>query len=255
MFFVLSKTLHYLTSPIVVIGICLLIALCWPSKKIKKRFFILGIILFFFFGNDFISNWAIRKWEIAPTPFNEINKTYRVGIVLTGVTVNEPELDDRVFFAKGADRVAHAVQLYKLGIIEKVMISGGTGKLINPGQGEAVLLQQAFMYMGVPEWRTIMETDSRNTYESAREVRQILEGLYQPEECLLITSAFHMRRARGSFEKAGWQTDTYSVDVYSQKTNYQFDTLFIPSSDAFIRWQKIGKEMTGIIAYKLAGYI
>jgi len=255
MFLVLSKILQHLTSPIVIIGICLLVAAFWPSKKIKKRFFILSIALFFFFGNEFISNWAIKKLEIAPTPFEDINKKYRVGIVLTGITVHEPELEDRVFFAKGADRVAHAVQLYEMGVIEKIMISGGTGKLLNPGSGEAPLLLQAFLYMGVPEWRIIMETESRNTYESAQEVKNILEGLFIPEECLLITSAFHMRRARACFEKAGWKTDTYSVDVYSQKTSYEFDTLFIPNLSAFQRWQKINKELTGMLAYKVAGYI
>ncbi len=197
----------------------------------------------------------MKGWEVTPTPINQVQKKYRVGIVLTGVTVMEPEIDDRVFFSKGADRVAHAVQLYKLGIIEKILISGGTGKLVNPGQGEAMQLLQAFMYMGVPEWSILIESDSRNTHESAVEVRAILDGLYLPEECLLITSAFHMRRASACFKKIDWDIDTYSVDVYTEKTNYDFDTLFIPKLEALERWHKLSKEWTGMLAYKLAGYI
>ena len=197
----------------------------------------------------------MKGWEVTPTPINQVQKKYRVGIVLTGVTVMEPEIDDRVFFSKGADRVAHAVQLYKLGIIEKILISGGTGKLLNPGQGEAMQLLQAFMYMGVPEWSILIESDSRNTNESAVEVRAILDGLYRPEECLLITSAFHMRRASACFKKIDWDIDTYSVDVYTEKTNYDFDTLFIPKLEALERWHKLSKEWTGMLAYKLAGYI
>ncbi|HMP99988.1 MAG TPA: YdcF family protein, partial [Cyclobacteriaceae bacterium] len=199
---------------------------------------------------------VMRAWEIKPVTLEEMKyKQYRVGIVLTGVTAIEPELDDRVFFARGADRVAHAVQLYKLGVIQKILISGGTGKLLNPEEGEAMKLLQAFIYMGVPEWAILIESESRNTHESALASKEIIEGTFKPEDCLLITSAFHMRRARACFHKIGWPIDTYSVDVYSSRTNYNFDTLFIPKIDALIRWHKLSKECTGMLAYKIAGYI
>lgn len=242
--------------PFVLIVLSLLASVFWPNKKWKKRFFWIGLSMLLFFSNDFISNEVLKAWELKPTPLNEIkNKQYKLGIVVTGVAMDEQELTDRVFFAKGADRVTHTVQLYKMGIIESVLISGGTGRLLNPDEGEAKKLYDVFLFMGVSEASILIEPDSRNTHESAKAVKELIEGNYKPDDCLLITSAFHMRRSRACFKKAGLEVDTFSVDVYTHQRNFAFDTLFIPKLHALERWHKLSKEWTGMLAYKIVGYI
>ncbi|OOY22024.1 hypothetical protein BMI86_05720 [Thioclava sp. DLFJ5-1] len=54
-----------------------------------------------------------------------------------------------------------------------------------------------------PQTRLLLETRSRNTCENAR----FSHDLAQPKPSktwVLITSAFHMRRAMASFKRAGW---------------------------------------------------
>ena len=137
MFFFLSKTLSYITMPLVIVCVCLITALICRNKNLKKKLFRLSAILLLFFSNDFIANEVTLWWEIPPTPFVELKKKYEYGILLTGVGKSEIQPADRVYFSRGADRVTHTLQLYKLGIIKKILVSGGNGKLKEVAKQEA----------------------------------------------------------------------------------------------------------------------
>jgi uncharacterized SAM-binding protein YcdF (DUF218 family) len=253
-FFVLSKTLNYLTMIMVLITLFFFLAAFLKNPKWRKRSFWIAFGMFLFFSNDFIANEAMRAWELEATPMNKMTKKYELGIVLTGVTSGYREPADRVYFQKGADRLFHTVQLYKAGVVRKLLISGGSGKLVNVQIQEADELKKAALLMGVPEEDIILENQSRNTAESAQEVKNIL-GPTKASDCLLITSAFHMRRSRACFVKAGIPMDTFTTDFYSHPRNFYPDSLIVPSIEAIILWQKLIKEWVGMVAYKAAGYI
>lgn len=254
MFFVLSKLLNFLTNPLVIVLGMFLFSVFLRNVKWKKRLFWSGLSLLIFFSNGFIANEVMRVWEIEATPYNEIRKKYKWGIVLTGVTHNDMLPADRVYFQHGADRVVHAVELYKKGIIAKVLISGGEGRLLTSGRKEADDLLKAMLLMGVPEADIIVENESRNTHESAVNVKEMLKE-EAGENCLLITSAFHMRRSAACFRKAGLSTDTFSTDFYTHPRYFTPDVLLVPRSESIMIWQKIFKEWAGMAAYKVAGYI
>jgi uncharacterized SAM-binding protein YcdF (DUF218 family) len=195
-------------------------------------------------------------WELDAVAFADVKKKYDYGIVLTGVTNPEKTPKDRVYFSKGADRVTHAVHLYKLGLIRQIIISGGRGRLVDIGEQEADELRDAMLIMGVPVGDIMTENNSRNTYESAVEVKKILDqrGI-KPSECLLITSAFHMRRSLACFKKAEAGMDYFATDFYTHRRVFTPDVLFIPKVEAIFIWQRLFKEWIGFIAYKIAGYV
>ncbi len=255
MFFFLSKTLNYVTLPLVIIVVSLLLSAILRKASWKKVFFRIGLGLLLFLSNDFIANEVFKAWELPAVPFNEVNKKYEWGILLTGVTRSQSQPSDRVHFGRGADRVIHTVQLYKLGYIKKILVSGGSGRLIDIGEVEADLIASALVTMGVPEEDIVKEGESRNTYESAIAVKKILEGKFTPEQCVLITSGYHMRRSLACYKKAGWNTDTFSTDIVSHKRNFTFDSFIVPGLDALVMWQTLIREWVGMIAYKMAGYI
>jgi uncharacterized SAM-binding protein YcdF (DUF218 family) len=256
MFFILSKTLNYLVQPLVIITALFLASALLRGAKWKRRTFITGLSLLLFFSNDFLANEVMNAWEPEPTPYDSIAKTYDWGIVLTGVTLGGKEPRDRVHFQKGADRVTHAVQLYKLGKIRRILVTGGSGRLLDIGEREADDVKAAMVMMGVPEHDIIAESNSRNTRESALEVEQILANLNQdPSGCLLITSAFHMPRSYACFRKVGLEMDTFATDSYVHPRTFTPDVLFVPRIGALEIWQKLLREWTGFVAYKLAGYV
>ncbi|MGB4399127.1 MAG: YdcF family protein, partial [Daejeonella sp.] len=110
---------------------------------------------------------------------------------------------DRVFFGKGADRVVHAIQLYKAGKIKRIIISGGSGALVGKKVPEAEHLKKVFLFSGVPDSVLYIESESRNTVENARFSKRLIDSLQLQPKFLLVTSAFHMPRAMGCFQKAG----------------------------------------------------
>jgi uncharacterized SAM-binding protein YcdF (DUF218 family) len=254
MFFFLSKTLYYLVMPFTIVCGCFLYAFVTRNQKYKRRAYLAALCMLFFFSNDFIANEVMRAWEIDARPISTLKK-YRLGIVLTGSTMNH-DLDDRVYFAKGADRVTHTIQLYKAGLIEKILISGGSGRLTGESEPEANKFKKVMVMMGVSESDILIENETRNTAESAQEVRKILlsEG-FQGNDCVLITSAFHMRRSLSCYRKAGIDLDTFSTDFYSHPRDYHIDSFLIPKIDSFVVWHKLIKEWVGFVAYKIAGYL
>jgi len=255
MFFFLSKTLNYVTMPLVIILLCLVLSAVIKKVSLKKWLFRIGLGLLIFFSNEFIANEIIQAWELPAVAFDDIKKTYDWGIILTGVTKLEAEPRDRVHFSRGADRAIHSVQLYKLGIVKKILVSGGSGRLDGSGPREADELATALAMMGVKSEDIFLENESRNTHESAELVKKILEKNSTPGQCLLITSGYHMRRSVACFAKAQWKTDYFSVEILSHKRKYSFDTLFIPKPDALGLWHTLVKEWVGMLAYRIAGYI
>ncbi|UYN88231.1 MAG: YdcF family protein [Cyclobacteriaceae bacterium] len=206
-----------------------------------------------FFSNDFIANEVMMAWEVPATPFHKITKNYSYGILLTGVTSTDTQPDDRVYFHRGADRVVHTVELFKRGVISHVIIAGGSGRLVTEGRKEADDIYKALLLMGVDSTALLIENESRNTYESAVNVKKMLGPEY--ENLLLITSAYHMRRSRGCFEKAGLSVDVFSTDFYTHPRTFTPDVLFVPKVDALLAWQRMIREWIGIVAYKWAGYM
>jgi len=255
MFFVLSKTLNYLTMPLVIICVGFILSWILKNKKWKSRLFTFSLVLLLIFSNDFITNEVVRLWELPATPFKEINKTYSIGILLTGVTKGNMSPDDRVYFQRGADRVTHTLQLYRMGIVKTILVSGGSGSLLERSRQEADEIAEALQLMGVYKEDIIIENESRNTHESALAVKTLLQDSVSASECILITSAFHMRRSRACFKKVSWVSDTFTTDFLHHERKFTPDVLFIPKIDSLLIWNIMIREWVGMIAYKLSGYI
>lgn len=218
--------------------------------------FIAGFALFLFFTNEFIANEAMLAWEPDAIAYTDIDKTYELGIILAGVTRSGLLPADRVYFQRGVERVTHTLQLYRLGKIRRILVSGGSGSLLETEAREAEDIRRALLTMGVEETDILVESNSRNTHESAVEIRQILADMNQDASgCLLITSAFHMPRSIACFKKVGLEMDVFPTDSYTHSRTFTPDVLFIPKIGALEAWHKLTREWTGLIAYKFAGYV
>ena len=255
MFFILSKTIDFLAMPFTWIVGIVIAATFTRNIRWKQRLLWTAMGLLLFFSNNFLANEAMDAWEISTIAYDEL-PAHTLGIVLTGSTIPNRIPDDRVYFARGADRVTHTVQLYKLGKIKFILVSGGTGRIVTEEEPEANKFKKAMIMMGVPDSVIMLENETRNTYESAVAVRPMLDSLQvKGRDCLLITSAFHMRRSLECYRKAGLDIEPFTTDFYSNPRSFYPDNLLIPKLEAFMTWQKLVKEWVGMLAYKVAGYI
>lgn len=135
------------------------------------------------------------------------------GIVLLG-GVADPVASslrsDPVLLAT-AERVVQTAILSRRHPDAPIIIAGGTARITRTGEREADILKQILVDLGVDEDRIRRERNSRNTHENARFARELAdrqgEGAW-----LLVTSAWHMPRALGSFRAAGWQVIPWPTD-------------------------------------------
>ena len=84
-----------------------------------------------------------------------------------------------------------------------VLFTGGSGRLMGGASG-ADIARDIFIGAGLDKSRLILEGASRNTAENATMSLELVPDNLDGE-WLLVTSAFHMRRAVASFCAAGWR--------------------------------------------------
>lgn len=78
---------------------------------------------------------------------------------------------------------------------------GGFRKIVVCGNGPAQMMREFLTFSGVPAGAILAETKSLSTRENALEATALLAG--DPGVKVLMTSDFHMYRARRVFRKAG----------------------------------------------------
>lgn len=256
MFFILSKVLYFLIQPLNwVIGL-MLFALFSKKPQRKRKTLLAAIILALIFTNRFLYNQVIRLWEVKTITAEQITQPFDIGILLGGYS-NSHILPrhDRMNFSLRANRFLNAFELYRSGKVRKLLLTGGSGDLLQQQPSEALEIKKFLTRIGVPEEDIIIEPDSRNTYENAVFTKKILDEKHAGARCLLLTSAWHMRRSQGCYRKAGVDFVPYSVDFLTEKDRWAPENTLIPDRTCFYLWELLIKEWIGYAAYWAKGYL
>ena len=151
------------------------------------------------------------------------------------------------------DRMVETAILARRFPTAKVIVSGGTGSLFLDGEGDAATAPRLLTALGVAADRLILENKSRNTYENAVFTKELVTP--KPGETwLLVTSAFHMPRAKALFDKAGFATVPWPVDY--RTSGKEGIGLFRDNPADSLQATTIAiREWIGLIAYWLSGRI
>lgn len=252
MFFILSKVLLFLTSPTVWIASLLILSVFLKRSSCKRKVRLISVLLMLIFSNRFLLNETLKLWEEQPLVLEQ-DSTYQIGIVLGGMS-NYNEKINRIAFRNGGDRLFQALSLYYQGKIKKILISGGSGRVLSQKLKEADFIRQYLSELQFPEQDLIIENQSKNTRENALFSKKILESLNLNENYLLITSSFHMRRAKACFTRVGINAEIYPTDWFAHYEAYSPDLIIVPSASALQGWEMLIHEIIGYITYKLVGY-
>ena len=185
MFFILSKTLSFLLNPGNIILI-LLIASFIIRKQWKKRLRIASVVIFLLFGNGFLYSEIMRAWEMKAVTISSLPDDGKYGIVLGGPEDTKREPKDRLFVHDGAERIMHAVDLYKAGKIKKILFTGGNSKLLEGAEKDNSQVKNYYMLCGVPAEDIIIESRSRNTRQNADLTVEILTDEEKTQKHILI---------------------------------------------------------------------
>ncbi|AIZ64120.1 hypothetical protein PK28_11220 [Hymenobacter sp. DG25B] len=253
MFFVLSKVLDWALMPALWLVLLLLAAVLDRRALWRRRWRLAALAIAIIGTNLALANAALLAWELPPVPLSRI-APHDAGILLTGIANGKKSPHDRVYLSEGADRLLHTLWLYRAGRIRYIIISGGSGALQGSQRTEAAELAILLRLAAVPTANILIEDRSRNTRENALFTRELLQAHPDIKSLVLITSAFHQRRALGCFEKAGLHPTAFPAGFLTRDPSPTPDYWLVPNAQALERWTTLLHEVAGYLIYKLMGY-
>ena len=152
--------------------------------------------------------------------------------------------DERPRLHRGSDRVWEAARLWHAGCAPRVLVSAG-GQVEPPvAATESQAIAALLTDLGVPATALVREADSRNTQGNAAFSRERLAP-WGVKRILLVTSAWHLRRAVALFARAGFEVVPVGADYRAFGTCRGLDC-WVPSAGAL--------EMTGLAVKEWLGY-
>ena len=247
MFFSLSKILTFFIDPLVLILIFNLFCL---FKLKRKKIPLLFFACFYLLSIPFISQRLLYLLENTEKT-SSLKSKYDVVIVLSGMVDLRSSDSTVIHFSESVDRILAGIKLVTSQRAGTIIISGGDSDLMQTDRSEAVLLGAFAQQMGVHKQQILLDQSSRNTFENAVNTAKLIKQ-HKFSRILLITSAFHMIRARGCFKKQGLEVDILPVDLRSslEIPDYRY---FIPAAYALDESRLFFHELVGVIVYGITG--
>lgn len=92
-----------------------------------------------------------------------------------------------------AERIRHAIDLYRSGAVRFILFTGGAGA--DETRAEAEVARDYAIIRGVDPGRILVENRSKTTYENLREAKQIIDGRGDLRRILIVSDPLHMKRA------------------------------------------------------------
>jgi len=219
-FFIVSKLVGALirTETWIVLSLgFIVLALLLNWHGVARFVALLAFGFFFVLSILPIGDLVLRPLERSYPAFPELTEVDGI-IVLSGSRGpspwQQPGTDECV------DRYTSAIFLAQRFPDAKLLVAGGLIRLrdlIRGSSTDTSYARRLLMSRGLSPDRLLLDGQSRNTAENARmslELAQPQNG----ETWVLVTSAYHMRRAMQSFERAGWDgLVPYPVDYRSRR--------------------------------------
>ncbi len=209
-----------------------------------------AMLILFLFSTKPISNLLVYSLERDyQMPSKEMLSNLDVMVILAGGVCPSSVLAGGAE-ASGAtySRLFNGVCIFKKNNV-KLLVLQGTSRM--DIESDAVVMAGLAEQLGVPRDRIIVETNSRNTFEHAVELRKIFPAS-KKMRLGIVTSAMHMRRSEMVFK---WK---FPEDVIVPiPVNYGYSVLkydienFIPSLDAFATSYNALHELIGMVWYSL----
>ena len=192
-----------------------------------------------------VANYLMAQLEQDYPPVSAQNLPEADVIVLLGGAIRgEVSADTLADMSGVGDRLIFAVAAYKAGKAPVIVVTGGAREGFVP---EAELIRDILLTLGVPTEAIVLETRNRVTLDNNRFTRHTLAAM-EAKSVLLVTSAFHMRRAMLVF-------DAIEVDVTPAPTDFQLLKgefsfwHFLPNVKALQRTTWAMHEFAGYLFY------
>jgi uncharacterized SAM-binding protein YcdF (DUF218 family) len=216
-------------------------ALCWA-----------GVAVLFLAATPFVSGKAMRAaegWQVRQT-VSTAPSAHAIVVLSHGRI--QPPGQAGISEWVDADRFYGGVDLYKAGKAPLLIFTGGWSPWQPDAEPEGDVLIRYALDLGIPREKMLATAKVSNTEEEARAVAAMLAK--RPgggSRILLVTSAFHMRRAQMVFVHAGLDAVPFPVDFNAPSGNSLSLLGFLPNAQSLSRTETALREFYGLLYYRL----
>ena len=249
MAYILSKLLPLALLPLGFSLILLVVGLvsrrCWPV--------VTAALLLWVFSLGMVSQ-GLWRWLEAPWERRSALEAPQADavVVLSGGRHPAPG-PARLSEWHDPDRFLAGLDLFRAGKAPRLLFTGGASPF-RPGQrpeGQRYLQEAALL--GVPEAAMASTPPVLNTADEAVAIRRLLPA--RQSRVLLVTSAFHMRRAQRLFERQGMKVLPFPVDFQARGRwagpLWRDPTQWLPSAKALDNSSRALRELLGRLVYRV----
>ena len=239
----LHKILPTFVLPIMLFIIVILIGLIKNKKKlIYIAIGVLYIISTPIFSNNFFKLVEGNEYR---KPISAIDSADAI-VVLSGM-LEINEVEDSSYIEWGEpDRFFGGIDLFKAGKANKLVFTGGKMPWDKVQKTEGEVLKEYAIKTGIPQENILITKDVENTADEAKVVKQLIGS---QKKIILVTSAFHMYRARRLFEKQGFNVVPYKLDFKINRNKKITILNFLPGA-VNLKDTEIGiRELIGRLFY------
>jgi uncharacterized SAM-binding protein YcdF (DUF218 family) len=240
----LHKILPLFISPLVII----LGLLTFGIIKKRSSLLITAVLFMYVCSMPIVSGALFRILEFGEVRLEPQDAPQADAIVvLSGMLVWVPSKRGLVQEWGDPDRFFAGVELAATEHAQKLVFTGGRLPWELSPETEGYQLKKHAQRLNVPENKIIVTSEVQNTEQEAAAVKELLK---ESNNIILVTSAFHMKRAKHLFENAGLNVFPYPVD-FRATSNALTPMDFLPDAGALGQTDTAIHEIAGIIFYKL----
>jgi len=242
----LNKILPVFVSPIFIVLILLVIGIMTRSRR-----WVIGSVFLLYIASmpiavDFLTSGRDRDFErLLPADAPASEAIVVLGQGMSWVKVKNSYLPDW----GDPDRFFSGVELVLANKAPKLVFTGGKLPWQHGDETEGEVLSRYAQMMQVAAGKILVTESVENTEQEAQAVRKALGQA--TKRIILVTSGFHMQRAKGLFEQNGFEVFAYPVDVTGQSTEKITVINFLPNADALARASLTVREYLGRFYYHL----
>ena len=243
---ILNKLLPLLLSPLFFLVVVAVLALWFRRRGLA----ITSLVVLWLCSLPVVADTLWRAIEQhALRPAVATAPAAQAVVVLGGMTWDiRGEQGMETEWNENADRFWAGLDLYKAGKAPRLFLMAGRLPWEKNQKTEGHWLKEKAVELGVPAENIWLSPEVQNTFQEAQAVAKELPG----GTILLVTSAFHMPRARALFEAQGLTVLPFPVDfrvVENETTLLDF----LPNPGALETTTSAMRELLGRAYYWLRG--
>ena len=172
-------------------------------------------------------------------------------VVLSNGGIHKTPGRENIYEWSDPDRFFAGISLFQKEKAPILFFTGGTNPYKKILKDEGTLYKEQAIRLGIPS--DAINTTGRvfNTAQEAIEIKKMLNGKKYPKKILLVTSAFHMQRAKKQFERQGLLVHPFPVDFQTSEFSlWQSPYQWIPNSQSLNRSSGALRKILGRLIYR-----